>query len=212
MQGFISPFSPEMLAQIQSGFERYDSLQKKDGFIKLASLGWYVNGDMTLAHSAWLMDMAIEGRTDVINKDLITHYCEEIKDRAKFLEKDKSKRSPIIKEGINCHFDGRYYASVTLFLSQADGLSRGLLFKTRNKKRELKELVAERSENKFFGDILDAILKVNTIDEYFSEDTNGPYNLNRHAVLHGYDINFGTELNSLKAFSLLLFVNDFLNT
>ena len=36
-------------------------------------------------------------------------------------------------------------------------------------------------------------------------------NLNRHAVIHGLDVNFGTEKNSLKAFSLLYSVSDFEN-
>ena len=62
----------------------------------------------------------------------------------------------------------------------------------------------------FFGNILDVILRVNKIDEYFSTELRGSTELNRHAVLHGYDTNFGTELNSLKAYSLLLFIVDFL--
>lgn len=210
MKNSQNPFSPEMIEQIKAGLERYDTLQKKDGFIKLAELGWYVNGSMTLAHSAWLMDMAIENEIDKINKDLSFHYKEEMLDRVKFLEKGQSKRYLIIKEAIECHLSGKYHASVALFLSQADGLSKGLLFITRNNKKELKKFVAKEQRNKFFGDILDAILRVNKIDEYFSQELSGSTELNRHAVLHGYDTDFGTELNSLKAYSLLLFVDDFL--
>lgn len=210
MTNFQNPFSPEMLAQIKAGLKRYETLQKEDGFIKLASLGWYINGGMTLAHAAWLMDMAIEGEIVEINKNLINHYEKEMIDISKLLEKSQSKRLPIIKEAIECHLSGKYHASVALFLSQADGLCKGLLFITRNNKKELKKFVAEEKGNKFFRDILNAILKVNKIDEYFSKDLNNSTELNRHGVSHGYDTDFGTELNSLKAYSLLLFVNDFL--
>nr|WP_299486141.1 hypothetical protein [uncultured Allomuricauda sp.] len=210
MKKIQNPFSPQMVEQIKAGLERYDSLQKKDGFIKLAELGWYINGSMTLAHSAWLMDMAIENEIEKINRDLLSHYKEEMLNRVKFLAKSKSKRYLIIKEAIECHLLGKYHASVALFLSQADGLSNGLLFITRNNKKDLKKFVAEEKGNKFFGDILDAILRINKIDEYFSKELHGSTELNRHAVLHGYDTDFGTELNSLKAYSLLLFVDDFL--
>ena len=199
-----------MIEQIKAGLERYDSLQKKDGFIKLAELGWYINGSMTLAHSAWLMDMALENEIDKINKDLSSHYVEEMLDRVKFLKKYQSKRYLIIKEAIECHLSGKYHASVALFLSQADGLCKGLLFITRNKKKELKKFIAEEKKNKLFEDILEVIQRVNKIDEYFSQGLSGSNELNRHAVLHGYDTDFGTELNSLKAYSLLLFVDDFL--
>jgi len=210
MTNFQNLFSPEIIAQIKAGLERYETLQKNDGFIKLASLGWYINGGMTLAHAAWLMDLAIAKKVSKINNDLIIHYNEEMKERARAFEKGNYKRSLIIKEGIDCHLLGKYNASVSLFLSQADGISTGLLFKTKDKKKELKKFVAEERDNKFFGDILNVILRVNKIDEYFSKDFDSSTGLNRHAVLHGYDTDFGTELNSLKAFSLLLFVNDFL--
>ena len=210
MTNFKNPFSPEIISQIKASLERYEALQKNNGFIKLANLGWYINGKMTLAQAAWLMNLAIEEEIVTINNYLISHYNKEMELRAKFIEKSNSKRCLIIKEGIDCHLLEKYNASVSLFLSQADGICKGLLFKTREKKKELKKFVDEKEDNKFFEDILKTILRVNKIDEYFSKDSDSSTGLNRHAVLHGYDTDFGTELNSLKAFSLLLFVKDFL--
>jgi len=35
-----------------------------------------------------------------------------------------------------------------------------------------------------------------------------PCKLNRHAILHGQDPDYGTEINSLKSISLLVYISD----
>ena len=45
----------------------------------------------------------------------------------------------IIKEAIDCHNEKKYHASTILFLSQADGMCGGYLFKGGNKKKDLKK-------------------------------------------------------------------------
>lgn len=37
-----------------------------------------------------------------------------------------------------------------------------------------------------------------------------PCTLNRHEVLHGVNVNYGTEVNSLKCMSLLIYISDLL--
>ncbi|MCL5247165.1 hypothetical protein M4I21_15185 [Cellulophaga sp. 20_2_10] len=210
MDKFEIHISPEIINQIKIGIEKYESLQKKDGFIKLANLGWYVNGKTSLTQASNLMDLAHNGKVSDINNYLTNYYKKELSERIFSFDKFQSKRSFIIKEAVECHLSGKYYASVPLFLPQADGLCSKLLFKTKDRKRELKQLVKGKIKNDFFLNILNSVLRTNKIDEYFSDDFDTSTGLNRHAVLHGYDTDYGTELNSLKAFSLLLFIYDFL--
>lgn len=209
MNKFEFHISPEIINQIKVGIERYESLEKKDAFIKLANFGWYINGKMSLVQASYLMELAHKERVSDINKYLTNYYKEELSERVYSFDRSQSKRSLIIKEAIDCHFSGKYYASVSLFLSQADGICNKLLFKTKDKKRELKRLVKGEIKNDFFLKILNSVLRENKIDEYFSDDFETSTGLNRHAVLHGYDTEYGTELNSLKSFSLLLLVYDF---
>lgn len=49
------------------------------------------------------------------------------------------------------------------------------------------------------------------IDATYSNGTKYPSKLNRHSVFHGLDLNYETEINSFKAFSLLTFIGEFFN-
>ena len=99
-----------------------------------------------------------------------------------------------------------YFASTALFLTIADGLCNGYLFKTKQNKLNLKQ---ELSKTHCLEEFLSLITEVSAIDIAHAKKINFPSTLNRHGVLHGLDFDYGTKTNSLKALSLLAFIGDF---
>ncbi|MEH6769308.1 hypothetical protein [Maribacter arcticus] len=200
-----------LLKKMSEGILRFGAVSEV-GFKKLADFGWYVDAHISLGYTTSLMEKAMEGDVEFLNNFFIDYYQKAIKQRISSFKLKHNARLDIIKEAIDCHNEKKYYASTILFLSQADGMCGGYLFKGGNRKQELKKYLATSEYGSFFLLLLNSINQKSAIDSFYPEES-GDYesDLNRHGVIHGYNTSFGTKENSLKAFSLLCFVNDFVD-
>lgn len=214
----VSKRFEKLAKQLQLNFKEYQKLAEQDGYVELAKLGWYINEEIPLGVARSLMDMAIKKKNSDIDNYFISILEGSFKSRLESFEELKLDRFQIIKEAIDCHIQGKYFASTTLFLTQADGVCQAKLYKKKNenpnKKHEYIDDFIEKAGIKrlsFFEPILKALTEKSTIDEHFDinemRDTEG---LKRHFILHGVDVDYGSRVNSLKAFSLFLCVWDFI--
>jgi uncharacterized protein YdiU (UPF0061 family) len=208
MEQFKNLIDPKLLKRSAEGIKRFEEISN-DGFAKLASYGWYVDGDISLGYTTGLMEKAINENQEYLDDYFSEYYRTSMKEKMGIISRKHENRSKIIEEAVYCHQNAKYYASTTLFLSQADGICSGLLFKTRKNKEALKQYITKN--NSFFSILMIAIENINTIDSFYSEINLSDSQLNRHGVMHGWDTDFGREVNSLKAFSLLVFVSDFID-
>ncbi len=85
------------------------------------------------------------------------------------------------------------------------------MFKTKNSKKAIKKFIEENNSSDKTSKTLSPILKESAIDIYHPKKEKFNSDLNRHGVVHGYDTDFGSESNSLKAFSLLCYIKDFID-
>tara|TARA_R110000744_G_scaffold10808_1_gene33381 strand:- start:48 stop:674 length:627 start_codon:yes stop_codon:yes gene_type:complete len=200
-----------LLKKMSEGILRFGAVSEV-GFKKLADFGWYVDAHISLGYTTSLMEKAMEGDVEFLNNFFIDYYQKAIKQRISSFKLKHNARLDIIKEAFDCHNEKKYYASTILFLSQSDGMCGGYLFKGGNRKQELKKYLATSEYGSFFLLLLNSINQKSAIDSFYPEES-GDYesDLNRHGVIHGYNTSFGTKENSLKAFSLLCFVNDFVD-
>lgn len=203
-------FDKKKLKKMKEGIFRFDAVSET-GFKKLADFGWYVDASLSLGYSTSLMEKAIKGDKNFLDNFFLNYYGNQISGEKRSFIKN-SERVKIINEAIDCHNDSKYHASTILFLSQADGLCGGYLFKTGSKKKDLKNYLLNSDYGSLFLMLIKSIKQKSAIDSYYpNESVNFESELNRHGVIHGASINYGTEENSLKAFSLLCFVNDFVD-
>ena len=175
---------------------------------KLANHGWYISGDSFMSEGLTLSDELDFGNFEKVNKNLEQFYEKEsssIIDRLKYQYPGRSK---MFDEAFKAHQRKMYFASTNLFLSLADGLCNGSLFKTKNNKANLKK---ELTGTHYLDVFLAVITQESAIDIAYSKKSKFPSSLNRHGVLHGLDFEYGTKINSLKALSLLAFIGDFFN-
>ncbi|MDO8317045.1 MAG: hypothetical protein Q7T12_05935 [Flavobacterium sp.] len=210
MEQFKNLIDPKLLKRAAEGIKRFEEISN-DGFVKLASYGWYVDSDISLGYVTGLMEKAINENQEYLDDYFSEYYGTFMKEKMSMMSRKHENRSKIIEEAVYCHQNGKYYASTTLFLSQADGICSGLLFKNRKNKEALKQYIAKNKCANFFSILMIAIENTNTIDSFYSKTNLDDSKLNRHGVMHGLDMDFGREVNSLKAFSLLVFVSDFID-
>ncbi|MBG6110080.1 hypothetical protein H4V97_000241 [Flavobacterium sp. CG_23.5] len=172
----------------------------------LLNYGWYISSDIEMRKLSETIKLIKNDEIETAEKSLIEFYKKNIKSiEAKLISKH-SERENIFKEAFLAHKNKMYYSSTILFLSQGDGMIDGKIF--HNRQNLDKHL--DKKRNPDFVSLLkdDCPLNVPSIkvkkSKYFSK-------LNRHAVMHGEDKNYGTEINSLKALSLCCFVSDWYN-
>lgn len=168
-----------------------------------AQHGWFAQPEFDLSQISELSIAATANNNEMLNQkfSVFIEDCEvEILDR---LLLDYPDREHLINEAFSLHREARYYASIPLFLMLAEGIGFGKtsfsVFNTSQNKPEVA---------KYFKTIKS---KSRSIEDMFSRplvenhplSRNKPGKLNRHTVLHGKDLAYGTKINSLQALSFL---------
>lgn len=112
----------------------------------------------------------------------------------------------VLHDAFDAHREGKYSLSTPVFLAQADGIwwdefSKSL-FQAQGRVRTAEDYIEEYRSDYFvaffdiFGEQIPLWISASKRDQSFNQ-------LNRHLVLHGEAVDYGTEENSLKAISLL---------
>ena len=169
-----------------------------------AKYGWYIPRFIEVRIVFNLQRLFEEGKSEEANKILIKYFKQNLKEIQEDLIRLHPDRANIIREAFLAHKKKLYFSSTILFLSQADGICDSIIFtesklkKIRNK-RESHHIVKVLSESNSLTSYYNPITKNSN---FFSD-------LNRHGVMHGVSNDYGIELNSLKALSLLSCVDNF---
>jgi hypothetical protein len=138
------------------------------------------------------------------------------------------QRKTLLGDAFEAHKNGLYTLSIPVFLSQADGMAFNILqafvFTDHNGAKisdKAKELIDAETENhelmcSFVGILLEEhTIRTSTKNRDERRLSGAPISpLNRHGVLHGIDLDYATEANSLRAISLLsllTYVREFKN-
>ena len=177
-----------------------------------AKMGWYVNAETSLSNANKLpknqcdlddyMMNELENDWALLTQSILDNY---------------PKRKEILECAFQLHSEGRYIASIPLFLAQADGIcaetiSTGLFTKAEEQKNKIIEFIEMTKINEY--DFTGIFLEALTIKTQFFKGSSS-YSAkkkatapNRNGILHGSSkhLDYGTKVNSFKAFSLLAFV------
>ena len=135
---------------------------------------------------------SLEGSSNHIRNSLIEQY---------------SSRAGILNDAFDAHEDDKYNLSVPVFLAQADGMwkercKRNLFFQGTD--NAIRSLADDHSEGSFIHNFVIALLNP-SLPLFLSANERPPNfeGLNRHLVLHGESLNYGTRKNSLQAIAFV---------
>ncbi|TGP39463.1 hypothetical protein EN871_32570 [bacterium M00.F.Ca.ET.228.01.1.1] len=192
-----------------------------------AANGWFFGWSDSLQGVMELVDKLDVDRAPEIDEVMAQYYRKNLQYFADELVNRHPGRAPAIAAAIHAHGTlgvNGYFLSIPVFIAQADGLLteitkvKSALMKERRGQPELQASVALREQLATDQDSLDLIhplLGLHELDFMKSADARRSAAeasgyaftaLNRHQVMHGESSDYGTETNSLKAFSLLAFV------
>lgn len=201
-------FSEEEMKKLSSFFQRISN-ELPSSLMLLSKYGWYISSCFPLSAIIELNSCCEKGDIEKVDDFFVDYYESEMFKIEKRLVNKRNNRKSIISEGVLSHKEEKYYASTLIFLSTADGLCESFLFKTKDNKKELVDFLLSVNHTDDISYSLKPITTRSNIDVYHKSKDRLKSSLNRHEVMHGISTDYGTKVNSLKAFSLLSYVSDF---
>jgi hypothetical protein len=181
----------------------------KEALLLMAENGWFVDPELTLDYFVDFLSAHEGGDIDEIETALVDFFEERCADIEKGIAERYPERVAVLKAAFNAHKNGQYSLSIPVFLAQADGISNQLMGKHYFRHSERKDIA--RYVNEIVDASYEAVLLAPLREKShfpISRPGNGKnvQHLNRHAILHGDFIDYGTRENSLKAISFLNYI------
>jgi len=188
----------------------------REAMITMAEQGWYVDLEMPMP-VIWELQKAIEqSRLEEAEAALTTYFQSRVDEIEEALIAAFPDRSSIISAAMQAHRNEAYELSVPVFLSQADGICYEVARKYYFLKKGGKPQIAEHVESAAVCALQKAMMAPLSQPLPISANENqrgeGFNQLNRHMVLHGESLDYGTRENSLRALSLLNYVAHILSS
>jgi hypothetical protein len=182
----------------------------QESILLLAKHGWYLDMEMPMPGILALLEALDEGNQSEIEEAL----CDYFQDRLARIEESIVKRFPhrthLVRAAFDAHRREEYVLSIPVLLAQTDGICKEVtdqhLFTKEKGKPHTAKYVERWAANKFRKALLGPLAQTTPINASERERPGGSDALNRHTVLHGEDVNYGSKKNSLKAISLLDYI------
>lgn len=207
VKSIVLPFTTDFLEAL----ERLP-IRMHEVLITFGQHGWYFDIEMPF-HDLWELELAFkEGRTEEADAGLSGYFesrLDEIK--TKIISRFKH-REKIICEAFTAHKAGQYNVAIPVFFAQTDGIckdifGRCLFYFKRSSDKPFSTLIIDQVASDALVATLVGLLDKN-LPVALNESKREVHfiGLNRHMVMHGESLDYGTKFNSLKAISLLNYV------
>jgi len=191
----------------------------QQALLLIAEHGWYFNVfDYTFPLVFGIAENLEMGNVTEVDEFMMDYYEKGLGEIEEYLVSKYPHRAHLLKPAFCAHRNGDYELSTLAFLTQVDGICWDCtdcnFFLKKGGKPQTAEYVEEelvrRSLTRAMLSILTHLLPISYSSwerEQWEEEHGRTFAfLNRHEVLHGESLDYGTEKNSLKAVSLLYYV------
>jgi len=182
------------------------------GIKKLAEYGWYINYHFVpikIVKAAGLINETSTAELDKFMKDEINPNLALIAEK---LIARHPARQLVLEAGFRAHRMGEHYLSIPVFLAQADGICEDCTqFKFfLNDNRTFLPKVSEWANTKLSLSLHKTLASALSDKGAFQlyHKTPNKIGITRHSILHGECVDYGNEINSFKAISLVAYLSD----
>ena len=187
-----------------------------ESLLLIAQHGWFIDleSDPNLyskvAHE--IQDANLEGANQLLKE----YYKDNMGQIFESLIIRHPNRKKILSQILSAYNNGNYSILIPSALTQVDGicfdLTKKKFFIKERKNNYLPQVTSELMKlNGTFLDLCLSPLQNQTPIMVREQDISRfPCHLNRHEILHGINVDYGTDINSLKVISLLKYISDLL--
>lgn len=173
----------------------------------LARQGWYLDPSWSLDAPLKAHKILCTEGSESLDEALVDYFESQSTSIINALAKHHPKREAIIRSALRAHHSEEFELSVPVFLIQADGISKEqfgrYLFIRSNGNPEISSYLDTLDKDDLLRAFMAPLAEPTTINLAQKERGAAFVGLNRHLVLHGDSVDYGSRANSLKALSLL---------
>lgn len=187
----------------------------KKALLRLAEFGWFVDPEMPVAQTFALDRSLAEGNLANAENELVKYYEQNLDKIQARLLKRCPKRAHIFESAFNAHEREEFVLSIPVFLAQIDGICKERInfcfFRTSNGRPATAKYVDGIPAESYTAAVLSPLAQKIELHAHSDPLTDEPGKFMRHAIMHGNSTDYGTKENSLKAVSLLSYVESMLH-
>lgn len=207
-----------LFEQLKEVAEKVPPAYRK-ALLLLGESGWYLDLEMSLGAPIDLARRLKEGEIEDAENALAAYFEARLDQIERFLVEAHPRRAKVLSSAFAAHRAGQFDLSIPVLLAQTDGICRdeagqylfmrprgGEKVKRYKGKLGIAIYADEVTSDSFLSAVLSPLGEKLPINASESERVEGWTALNRHMVLHGESVDYGTKINSLKAISLVNYV------
>ncbi len=205
IQSLISP----AFEQLQESFQELPP-RTQEAVLLLGAHGWYLDLEMALP-DLWELKKALsEGKGEEAEEALSEYFASRLDEIESLIIERFPNRQKMIRAAFNAHRREEYELSIPVLLAQTDGICKEVVkqyfFMKQNKRPRTAIYVEQIASDTYRAALLSPLARTLPIGASEHERPEDFTELNRHMVLHGESLDYGTKINSLKAISLINYV------
>lgn len=199
----------EDMAVVARTFETYPN-KMREGLVAMSQCGWYLDRDMGVSEPLRFKRVMDDGREADAEAEMVKHFEERTAGILAELKHAYPHRRKILDAAFDAHLSGQYLVSIPVLLAQVDGIcfdvANAHFFMGRERPKVLAFAVefAGSQISRAFLAPLESEMTIALSEKVRPQGFNG---LNRHMVLHGESVDYGTKENGLRAISLLNYMS-----
>jgi hypothetical protein len=175
-----------------------------------AKEGWYLDPYLPVATTFQLADLYIAGDSEEAEAELCEWFGQELDRISRDAQAQFPHRAQIIAAAVAAHRSGMYTLSVPALLIQADGMchdvTRQRLYSRDHGTPVLRKYIASLDLSTLSSALLEPLISPTPLTASSTEPDASSAALNRHAILHGECVDYGTVQNGCRAVSLVSYV------
>lgn len=195
--------------QLQKSFRELPP-RTQEAILLLGAHGWYLDLEMSLPELWELKTALSQGNVQEAEAELVAYFEDRSKEIEESIVHNFPHRAHLIRAAFNAHRRQEYELSIPVLLSQTDGICKEVigqyLFMRANKKPRTAIYVEQIAADTYTAALLSPLAQVLPIGASEHERPEGFSALNRHLVMHGESLDYGSYTNSLKSISLINYV------
>lgn len=190
----------------------------KEALLAMAENGWFVDPNTVyLDNLMEFLDAYKSGTVPEIEEQVIQFFEAQVSVVEKDLVARYPHREDVLKQAFEAHRNHKYALSIPVFFSQVDGVcfdltvdeygnARNYFIKRKDGKPQVSETVDALIDDSYNAVFLDPLRHSLPVAYSKRDRPEGFSLLNRHMVMHGESLDYGTQRYSLQALSLLNYV------
>jgi len=213
----IKQFTKELASSLHKTIAEVSEKERKVQYHCIRT-GWYFSYlDAAISGIIELADMIDNEQFEQVEMEIRGFAKTQIDKTLHQVESNWPHRLEILRDAFQAHRQGLYTLSIPVLLAQADGISNEIfgvqLYQKESGAPKTKRVV-EQYATQCYDWLIEPLkvvssVAVNTKDRDKKREDDSLYGpLNRHGVLHGVDIDYATEANSLRAIMLINYLAD----